>query len=83
MRLPQLRAVEILRLLERLGYERVGPPGGHVKMRRKGDANKPEDIVMVPMHKGRDLPRWLTARLLKHVAQANDLTIEELITRYL
>jgi len=53
MRLPQLRAVEILRLLERLGYERVGPPGGHVKMRRKGDANKPEDIVMVPMHKGR------------------------------
>jgi hypothetical protein len=52
-------------------------------MCRKGDANKPEDIVMVPMHKGRDLPRWLTARLLKHVAQANYLTVEELITRYL
>jgi hypothetical protein len=29
-------------------------------MRRKGDANKPEDIVMVPMHKGRST-RWLTA----------------------
>lgn len=82
MRLPQLRAAEVLRLLEQLGYERIGSPGGHIKMRRKGVA-KPDDIVIVPMHKGRDLPRWLTARLLKHVAQANDLTIEELITQYL
>lgn len=82
MRLPQLRATEVLRLLERLGYERVGPPGGHIKMRRRG-IGKPDDIVIVPMHKGRDLPRWLTARLLRHVAQANDLTVEELIARYL
>ncbi len=51
MRLPQLRAAEVLRLLEQLGYERIGSSGGHIKMRRKGVA-KPDDIVIVPMHKG-------------------------------
>jgi len=76
MRLPQLRAAEILRLLERLGYQRVGPPGGHVKMRKliKGK----EHNITVPVHKGRDLPRWLMAQILKRVAEANNVTVQEL-----
>jgi hypothetical protein len=49
MRLPQLQATEILRLLERLGYERVGPPGGHIKMRQRS-AGMPD--LASKKHKG-------------------------------
>lgn len=46
-RLPVLSARELIQLLERLGFVRVGQTGSHVRLKRRGS---PTRIVVVPYH---------------------------------
>jgi predicted RNA binding protein YcfA (HicA-like mRNA interferase family) len=68
-RLPSMTAAEVVRILERHGFERVRQSGSHLIL-RDTDGRR----VTVPMHKSKDLGRGLLARIMKDA----DLTIEDL-----
>lgn len=78
LRRPQLRAEQIVRLLERLGYRQVGKKGGsHRKMRKV--ITDIEHNITVPVHKGRTLHPDLRDHLLKEIARQNGMAVEELL----
>lgn len=68
-RLPSRSAGQVVRILERHGFERVRQSGSHLVLRH-ADGRR----VTVPMHKSRDLGRGLLARIMKDAG----LTIEDL-----
>ena len=68
-RLPSTTAGQVVRILERHGFERVRQSGSHLLLRH-ADGRR----VTVPMHKSKDLGRGLLARIMKDA----DLTIEDL-----
>jgi predicted RNA binding protein YcfA (HicA-like mRNA interferase family) len=71
-RLPSMTADQVVRLLERRGFERIRQSGSHLILRHS-DGRR----VTVPMHKSKDLEdlgRGLLARIMKDA----DLTIEDL-----
>jgi predicted RNA binding protein YcfA (HicA-like mRNA interferase family) len=69
-RLPSMGAPELVRILERRGFERVRQSGSHLILRHS-DGRR----VTVPMHKSKDLGRGLLSRIMKDA----DLTIEDLV----
>jgi predicted RNA binding protein YcfA (HicA-like mRNA interferase family) len=68
-RLPSMSAPELVRILERQGFERVRQSGSHLILRHS-DGRR----VTVPMHKSKDIGRGLLARIMKDA----DLTIDDL-----
>jgi len=69
-RLPSITATELVRLLERRGFEAVRQSGSHLVLRHS-DGRR----VTVPMHKSKDLGRGLLARIMKDAnLTADDLT---------
>ncbi len=68
-RLPAITAAELVRILERRGFERVRQSGSHLLLRRS-DGRR----VTVPIHKSKDLGRGLLARIMKDA----DLTLDDL-----
>ena len=69
LRLPSMTAAELVRILERRGFERVRQSGSHLILRHS-DGRR----VTVPMHKSKDLGRGLLARIMKDA----DLTAEDI-----
>lgn len=69
-RLPSMTAPELVRILERRGFERVRQSGSHLILRHSNGRR-----VTVPMHKSKDLGRGLLARIMKDA----DLTAEDLV----
>jgi predicted RNA binding protein YcfA (HicA-like mRNA interferase family) len=67
--LPSMTADQVVRILERRGFEQVRQSGSHLILRHS-DGRR----VTVPMHKSKDLGRGLLARIMKDA----DLTIEDL-----
>ena len=59
-RLPVLRARELMRGLQRLGFERVRQRGSHVTMRHTDGRT-----TVVPDHGSRDLHPKMTHKVLK------------------
>jgi predicted RNA binding protein YcfA (HicA-like mRNA interferase family) len=59
-RLPGVRAKEIIRALEKAGFEIQRQSGGHVSMRHP-DTRR---TTVVPVH-SRELPRWLLKKIIK------------------
>jgi len=68
-RLPSITAAELVRVLERRGFERVRQSGSHLVLRHS-DGRR----VTVPMHKSKDIGRGLLARIMKDA----DLTVDDL-----
>ncbi|MCA1790607.1 MAG: type II toxin-antitoxin system HicA family toxin [Thioalkalivibrio sp.] len=64
-----MTAPEVVRILERHGFDRVRQSGSHLILRHP-DGRR----VTVPMHKSRDLGRGLLSRIMKDA----DLSIEDL-----
>jgi predicted RNA binding protein YcfA (HicA-like mRNA interferase family) len=67
--LPMLKSTEVLAMLRRRGFVAVRQSGSHVIMEH-ADGRR----TVVPLHRARDVPRGLLARILKDT----QLTIEEL-----
>lgn len=61
-RLPAVRPRQLIRVLERRGWQLARTKGSHQSFRHPDHAN----IVTVPMH-GRDLKRGLLSGILKDV----------------
>jgi predicted RNA binding protein YcfA (HicA-like mRNA interferase family) len=51
-KLPRVDGQQLIRALERAGFERVRQKGSHVHLRRESDRRR----VTVPVHKGKTLP---------------------------
>lgn len=67
-KLPQVKAAEVVRALERAGFQRVRQSGSHLRLKR-GNLG-----VTVPMHKGD-----LRGRTLKSIIQQAGLTPDEFL----
>ena len=72
VRLPSLKASEVIRALERGGFADVRSAGSHHRLVHRDD---PSRATTVPVHKGRDLPRPLLNAILKQAG----LTAEEFL----
>lgn len=69
-KLPILKPVEVIRVLEKMGFaRRRKSKGGHLRYVHS-DGRR----TTVPMHKGKDISRGLLRKILKDV----DISVEEL-----
>jgi len=71
-RLPSLKALAVIRALERADFEVVRSAGSHHRLVHKQD---PARATTVPVHKGRDLPRPILRAIIKQAG----LTVEEFL----
>ncbi|MEA3459091.1 MAG: type II toxin-antitoxin system HicA family toxin [Chloroflexota bacterium] len=69
-RLPVLKATELVRALEKAGFQVIRQKGGHVRMKHPDGR-----VVTVPVHPGRDIGRGL----LRKVIRDAELTRDEFI----
>ena len=69
-KLPVLKPTELVRLLERLGFQRIRQKGSHLYLRHLDGR-----VTVVPIHKGEDLPPGLLRSILHDI----ELTREEFL----
>ena len=69
-KLPPMRAQRVLRKLKRAGFVEIHRKGSH-RVLKNYETGK---IVVVPVHRGRDIPRGTLHNIIVHQA---GLTIEE------
>lgn len=69
-RLPPLSGREVIRGLQRLGFEQIGQRGSHIKMRRGGST------VIVPDH--REVRRGTLSSILKLASVSVDDLLDAL-----
>jgi len=67
--LPVLKAGQVIRVLEKLGFEVVRQRGSHVRLRHVDGR-----VVTVPVHSGQDIGRGLLRKILRDA----ELSPEEL-----
>jgi predicted RNA binding protein YcfA (HicA-like mRNA interferase family) len=70
-RLPVVRPADVIRALERAGWEVQRQRGSHVSLKKQGVAF----VVTVPLHR-RDIPRGTLAAIVKDAG----LTVDEFLT---
>jgi predicted RNA binding protein YcfA (HicA-like mRNA interferase family) len=68
-RLPALKALEVIRALEKAGFTVVRSAGSHHRLVHRDD---PTRATTVPVHKGRDLPRPFLRAILKQARVTAD-----------
>ncbi len=68
-RMPVLRADELIRILERIGFRAIRQRGSHVRM-----VHADGHVTSVPVHAGKDVGRGLLRKILRDV----ELTVDEL-----
>jgi predicted RNA binding protein YcfA (HicA-like mRNA interferase family) len=71
-RLPSLRAVQIMRALERAGFVQVRSKGSHRVFQHPGD---PARRTIVSDHRGKDVPQGT----LRGIIDQAGLTVDEFI----
>jgi predicted RNA binding protein YcfA (HicA-like mRNA interferase family) len=66
-RLPSLRGKDVIRALERAGFEAKRISGSHYRLRHKSD---PKRQTMVPLHASHDLPRGTLRDIIDQAGMA-------------
>jgi len=66
-RLPGVQAKDIVRVLERAGFEFERQKGSHVTLRNPVTTR----TTVVPMHSG-EFPRWLLKQIIKEAGLTED-----------
>lgn len=66
LKLPILKARDIIRVLQHDGWYEVEARGGHRAFEHPYKRGK----VTVPIHGGKDVPRWVLERVLKQAGLA-------------
>ncbi len=59
-KLPAVKPIELVRLLERIGFQRLRQKGSHLYLRHPDGR-----ATVVPMHRGHDLPPGLLRAILQ------------------
>jgi predicted RNA binding protein YcfA (HicA-like mRNA interferase family) len=60
VRLPILKAQEIIKALEQVGFEAVHQRGGHIRLKHPDGR-----ATSIPVHPGEDIDRWLLKKILR------------------
>ena len=66
-RLPGVRAKELIKALEKAGFEFQRQKGGHVSLRNP----QTERTTVVPVHTS-EFPRWLLKKIIKDAGLSED-----------
>ena len=66
-KLPVLKPTELVRLLERLGFERIRQKGSHLYLRHADGR-----ATVVPIHHGEDIPPGLLRSILHDIKLTRD-----------
>lgn len=61
MRLPSLKALQVIRALEKAGFRVVRIKGSHHILEHP---DEPARRTTVPLHKGKDIPRGLVRKII-------------------
>ena len=61
-KLPVLKPTELVRVLERIGFERIRQKGSHLYLRHPDGR-----ATVVPIHKGGDVPPGLLRAILQDI----------------
>ena len=59
-RLPILTGVELIKILEKVGFKIIRQKGSHVFLKHQDDR-----ITIIPVHKGKDVDRALLRKILR------------------
>ena len=59
-RLPILTGVELIKILEKVGFEIIRQKGSHVFLKHQDNR-----ITIIPVHKGKDVDRALLRKILR------------------
>jgi predicted RNA binding protein YcfA (HicA-like mRNA interferase family) len=73
VRIPALKAQDVMRALRRGGFEVVRSSGSHHRLVHASDPNR---ATTVPVHKGKDLPRPLVCAIIKQAGFTTDEFME-------
>ncbi|MDO8467446.1 MAG: type II toxin-antitoxin system HicA family toxin [Nanoarchaeota archaeon] len=74
MKLPQITAIELIKILRKIGFEVMRQQGSHVFLRHKDGRT-----TVVPNHPGDKLDRGLLNKILRKDIQITREEFEELI----
>lgn len=69
-KLPTVTANEVIKALDKIGFQAVRQKGSHVRMKHEDNR-----VVTVPVHKGKTIGKGLLRKILKDA----ELTVEEFI----
>ena len=74
-RLPVIKAKDLIKFLEELGFKPVRMKGSHVRL-------KAEDgrVTTVPVHGNREIPRGLLRKIIREDLQ---MDLDDFVERYL
>ena len=61
-KLPLLDAKELIKILNKLGFEVIRQRGSHIYLKHKDGR-----VTVVPLHSGRDIGRGLLKRILNEI----------------
>ena len=64
MKLPQITAIELIKILHKIGFEVIRQQGSHVFLRHKDGRT-----TVIPNHGGEDIDRGLLNKIVKHDLQ--------------
>jgi len=59
-KLPMLTGLELIKILERIGFKNVRQKGSHVFLKHQDNR-----ITIIPVHKGKDIDRSLLRKILR------------------
>ena len=61
-KLSPIKPVQLIRILERLGFTKIRQKGSHIYMRHPDSR-----ATVVPFHKGEDIPKGLLKKILDDI----------------
>ena len=70
-KLPVLTGEELIKVLEKMGFEKVRQKGSHVRLKHPDGR-----VTTVPIHKGRDIPKGLLRKIIR---EDLGLTVDEFL----
>jgi len=73
-KLPLIKAKDLIKFLEELGFKPVRMKGSHVRL--KADDGR---VTTVPVHGNREIPRGLLRKIIREDLQ---MELEEFLKRY-
>jgi len=63
MRLPTVKAADVMRALEKAGFQKVRQSGAHVHFKHPDGR-----LIPVPLHPGQDIGRGLLRKIIRDMA---------------
>lgn len=66
-KLPVLKPSEVIRVLEKIGFQRIRQKGSHLFLRHPDGRT-----TVVPIHRGEDIPPGLLRSILREVELSRD-----------